>query len=231
MPIRIKGSARFPLEGVDWQRKLLIGGGTGLLIELIFVGLTYLASEEVAFGLAPYVVILNFPALGYIYQTYAGTIRWELGSLPEWRDWPALLGRGLMVFGVGLAYGAIPLLVLLLGLGLLVKGGVILFLGMVLMVLGVLAGIFSLFFLPMALARSIEQNRIEAAFHPALLWAGIDAVLAEYVAVYLLSVGAHIGVGMVAAIPYLGPLLWPFLWFYLMLVLARLFGEICARTG
>jgi hypothetical protein len=36
---------------------------------------------------------------------------------------------------------------------------------------------------------------------------------------------------MVAAIPYLGPLLWPFLWFYLMLVLARMFGEICARTG
>jgi hypothetical protein len=76
MPIRIKGSARFPLEGVDWQRKLLIGGATGLLLELIFVGLTYLVSEEAAFGLAPYVVVLNFPALGYIYQTYAGTIRW-----------------------------------------------------------------------------------------------------------------------------------------------------------
>jgi hypothetical protein len=231
MLVRIKASARFPLEGVDWQRKLLIGGLTGLLLELLFVGLAYLMSEEAPFGLAPYVVILNFPALGYIYQTYAGTIRWELGTLPEWKDWATLLGRGLMVFGVGLVYGTIPLLVLLLGLGLLVKGGVILFVGMVLMVLGVLAGIFSLFFLPMALARYIEQRRIEAAFHPGLLWTGINAVLAEYVAVYLLAVGAHIAAGMVAAVPYLGPLLMPFLWLYIMLVLARLFGEICVRAG
>jgi len=231
MLIRIKASARFPLEGVDWQRKLLIGGVTGLLLELLFVGLAYLASGEAAFGLAPYVVILNFPALGYIYQVYAGTIRRELATPPEWRDWPVLLGRGLIVFAVCLVYGALPLLMLILGLGLLVKGGVILFVGMVVMVLGLLAGIFSLFFLPMALARYIEQGRIEAAFHPGLLWAGIDAGLAEYVAVYLLAVGAHIVAGMVAALPYFGPLLLPFLWFYMMLVLVRLFGEICARTG
>jgi hypothetical protein len=231
MPIRIKASARFPLEGVDWQRKLLIGGMTGLLLELLFVGLAYLASGEAAFGLAPHVVILNFPALGYIYQAYAGTIRRELATPPEWQDWPVLLGRGLIVFGVCLVYGALPLLMLILGLGLLVKGGVILFVGMVVMVLGLLAGIFSLFFLPMALARYIEQGRIEAAFHPGLLWAGIDAALAEYVAVYLLAVGAHIVAGMVAALPYVGPLLLPFLWFYMMLVLVRLFGEICARTG
>jgi hypothetical protein len=231
MQIRIRASARFPLGGVDWQRKLLIGGMTGLLLELLFVGLAYLASEEAAFGLAPYVVILNFPALGYIYQVYAGTIRRELATPPEWQDWPALLGRGLIVFGVGLVYGTIPLLVLVLGLGLLVKGGLTLFVGMVLMVLGLLAGIFSLFFLPMALAQHIGQNRIEAAFHPGLLWAGINPVLAEYVAVYLLSVGTHIVVGMVANVPYLGPLLLPFLWFYMMLVLARLFGEICAPGG
>jgi hypothetical protein len=219
------------LEGANWQRKLLLGGATAVLLELIFVGLAYLASEEAAFGIAPLVVGLNFPALGYILEVYRGTLLWEVGALPEWENWPGLLRSGLATFVVGLAYGVVPLLLLLLGLGLLVKGGMLLFLGMVLMVLGVLAGVFMLFFLPMALARYLVRRRIEAAFHPGILWEGIDAVLTEYVAIYLLSVGAYILAGLIAAIPYLGPLAWPFLWFYLMLVQARLFGEICAKEA
>jgi hypothetical protein len=231
MQLRIKTSARFPLEGVDWQRKLLMGGVTGLLLELAFVGLAYLASEEAAFGVAPLVVGLNFPAVGYILQVYRGTLLWEVGALPEWENWPVLLRSGLATFSVALAYGVVPLFLLLVGLGLLVKGGVLLFLGMVLMVLGILAGLFMLFFLPMALARHLVQNRIEVAFHPGMLWDGINAVLAEYVATYLLSVGSFILAGLIAAVPYLGPLVWPFLWFYLMLVQARLFGEICAKAA
>ncbi len=231
MQLSIRTAARFPLEGADWQRKLLIGGATGLLLELIFVGLTFLASEEAAFGVAPLVVGLNFPVLGYILQVYRQTLAREVGALPEWEHWPALLRRGLGSFGIGLTYGIVPLLLLLVGLGLLVRGRFLLFFGMVLMVLGILAGLFTLFFLPMALARYLVQNRIEAAFHPGLLWDGISAVLAEYVATYLLSVGSHILAGLIAAIPYLGPLAWPFLWFYLMLVQAKLFGEVCAKTA
>jgi hypothetical protein len=231
MQLRIRTSVRFPLEGVDWQRKLLLGGATGVLLELVFAGLAYLVSEEAAFGIAPLVVGLNFPALGYILEVYRGTLLWEVGALPEWENWPGLLRNGLATFVVGLAYGVIPLLLLLLGLGLLVKGGILLFLGMVLMVLGVLAGVFMLFFLPMALARYLVQRRIEVAFHPGILWEGINAVLAEYVATYLLSVACYILAGLIAAIPYIGPLVWPFLWFYLMLVQARVFGEICAKAA
>jgi hypothetical protein len=101
---------------------------------------------------------------------------------------------------------------------------------MVLMVLGVLAGLFILFFLPMALASHLIQNRVEVAFHPGILWDGINAVLAEYAASYLLSIGSIILAGLAAAIPYLGPLVWPFLWFYLMLMQAKLFGDICAKA-
>ena len=119
-------------------------------------------------------------------------------------DWPGLFYGGLLAFVIALAYGVVPLLLLLLGLGLLVKGGILLFLGMVLMVLGVLAGVFTLFFFPMALARYIGQRRLEAAFHPGLLWEGINEVLAEYVATYLVSVGLYILAGLVAAIPYVG---------------------------
>jgi hypothetical protein len=230
MRLRVRASLRFPVAGVDWPRKLLIGGATGLLLELLFVALAYLASEEAAFGVAPLVVLVNLPAMGYTIQVFSSTLRWEEATLPEWTDWPRLLRMGLMGFGVAMAYGAIPLLLLLLGLGLLVKGGILLFFGMVLMVLGVLAGVFSLFFLPMALARYLGQRRLEAAFHPGMLWEGINTILPEYVATYLLSVGFTILLGLVAAVPYLGGLAWPFLWFYLLLVEARLFGEICAKT-
>ena len=231
MRVRIRASARFPLEGADWPRKLLIGGATGLLVELVFVGLAYLASEEAAFGIAPLVVLVNLPAIGYALRVYRGTLRWDVTVLPEWEDWPGLFYGGLLAFVIAVAYGMVPLLLLLLGLGLLVKGGILLFLGMVLMVLGVLAGVFTLFFFPMALARYIGQRRLEAAFHPGLLWEGINGVLAEYVATYLISVGLYILAGLVAAIPYVGALSWPFVWFYLLLVQARLFGEICAKAA
>jgi hypothetical protein len=231
MQLPIRTSAGFPLEGVDWERKLLLGGGTGLLLEFIFVGLAYLASEEAAFGIAPLVVGLNFPALGYILEVYRGTLLKQVGAPPEWKDWPGLLRSGLATFVMGLAYGVIPMLLLLLGMSQLVKGGILLFLGMLLMVLGVLAGVFMLFFFPMALARYLVQRRIEVAFHPGILWEGINTVLAEYVASYLLSVACYILAGLIAAVPYLGPLVWPFLWFYLMVVQARLFGEICARAA
>lgn len=230
MQIRIRASARFPLEGADWGRKLFLGGGTGLLLELIFVGIAYALTDEVAFGVAPLVVLLNFPAAGYVLRVLRGTLRWEVGSMPEWDDWPELMRGGLSLFVVALVYGILPLFLLLLGLNLIVQGGIILFLGMVLMVLGVLAGVFVLFFLPMALAHFLAKRRLEAAFHPGLLWDGINSVLAEYVATYLMSVAAFILAALLAAVPYLGPLLWPFVFFYLMLVQARLFGEICART-
>lgn len=230
MWLQIKASALFPLGGADWPRKLLIGGGMGFLLELIFVGLAYLGSEEAAFGIAPLAVAANLPAIGYVVSAYEAALRRDTAELPEWEGWPGLFTRGLVVFLIGLAYGIIPLLLVLVGLGLLVKGGIVLFLGMVLMVLGVLAGMFTLFFVPMALAGYLMRRRLEAAFHPVVLWGGINAVLTEYVPTYVLSVGLFILGGMVAAIPYAGPIIWPFLWFYLLLVQARLFGEVCGKA-
>ena len=64
-----------------------------------------------------------------------------------------------------------------------------------------------------------------------LRWDGINAVLAEYVATYLLSLGTYILASLIAAVPYFGGLIWPFLCFYLLLVQARLFGEICGKAA
>jgi small basic protein len=231
MQLRVRASARFPFEGPEWPKKLVIGGATGLILELVFVGLAYFASEEAAFGIAPLAVIVNLPLVGYVLLVYESVLRRESGGLPEWENWPRLFIGGLIGSLVGMAYGLVPLVLLLLGLGLLVKGGIILLLGMVLMVLGVLAGVFTAFFLPMAIARYLARRRLEAAFHPLSLWGGINEILPAYVATYVLSVGLFIVAGMAAALPYVGPLLWPFLWFYFLLVLTRLFGEICATVA
>ena len=53
MQLRIRSAATFPVDGVDWPRKLVIGWALGLLFELVFVGLAYIASEEAAFSIAP----------------------------------------------------------------------------------------------------------------------------------------------------------------------------------
>lgn len=231
MRLRIRAALVFPIAGADWPRKMLLGGATGLILEAFFLGFTHLASGEAAFNVAPLVVFLNLPALGYALSVYAGTLRWEVANPPEWTGWFRLIRIGLVGFLIALVYEVIPLVLLLFGLGLLIKGGILLFFGMVLMVLGVLAGVFSLFFLPMGLARHFVQKRLEAAFHPGVLWEGINTVLPEYVATYFLCVGLSILAGLVAVIPYVGGLVWPFLWFYLLLAQARLFGEVCAKTA
>ena len=119
-------------------------------------------------------------------------------------------------------------LLIISGLGLLVRGGVALVLGLVMMLLGMLAGLMLGFFLPMAAARYLEERRVEAAFHPVLVWASIRKVLAEYLAAYLFGIASFIVVGLIGVVPYLGALAWPFLTFYLLVVGARLFGGVCS---
>jgi hypothetical protein len=108
---------------------------------------------------------------------------------------------------------------------------VALVLGLVMMLLGMVAGLMLGFFLPMAVARYLVERRVEAAFNPVAVWSRISKVLAEYVAAYLLSIGSFIVAGLVGTIPYLGVLAWPFLTFYLMVACARLFGGVCSGAA
>jgi len=86
-------------------------------------------------------------------------------------------------------------------------------LGLVMMLLGMVAGLMLGFFLPMAVARYLVERRVEAAFNPVAVWSRISKVLAEHVAAYLLSIGSFIVAGLVGNIPFLGVLAWPFLSF------------------
>ena len=226
----VSASLRFPLHGPGSARKLFIGAIIGLFLEVVFLGFAYLVSEEPAFSIAPLAVFLNFPVVGYALRVYRAELTSTGEPLPEWEHWPALFLHGLVTISIAMVYCMLPILLLLLGMGLLVKGSVLLFLGMVLLVLGTLSGIFALFFLPMGLAHYVVRQRLEAAFRPGILWDGINRVLADYVTSYVLTLAAYIAAGLVTAVPYFGAIAWPALGFYLLLAQAQLFGRVCARA-
>ena len=229
---RVASALAFPVADRDWLAKILIGGGIGLALEALFVGLGFLLSRELALEVSLLAQAGNFPALGFVLQVFQGALAVpRAAEMPEWNRWPALCLKGLLLFLLALAYGILPLLFVISGIGLLVTGGAKLILGLVTMLLGMLAGLTLGFFLPMAVARYLEERRVEAAFHPGVVWFRIRRVLAEYTAAYLLSIVALIVAGAIGAIPFLGVLAWPFLSLYLMVALARLFGMVCSGAA
>lgn len=221
----------FPLEDRSWLPKIMIGGGIGLVLEALFVAVGFLLTRDVAPAGSLLAQAANFPALGFALATFQGAVTVpQADSLPPWSRWSTLCAKGLLLFGLAMAYETVPLLFVVSGFGLLVRGGAALVLGVALIMLGILAGITAGFFLPMGIARYLVERRLEAALHPAVVWLQIRTVLTDYIEAYLLSISLFIVAGLIGAIPTLGPLLWPFLTFYLLVAGARLFGGVCSSA-
>lgn len=222
----------FPLEDRQWLSKIAIGGGVGLLLEALFVTVGFLLTREFALAGSLLAPAANFPVLGFALVVFRDALTApQAESLPQWKQWQILCAKGLLLFVLALAYEIVPLLFVISGFGLLVRGGLALSLGLVLMLLGMLIGITAGFFLPMGVAYYLKEHRLEAVLHPAVVWLRIRKVLTEYVEAYLLSIGSFIVAGLIGAIPILGALLWPFLTFYLLVAGARLFGGVCSSAG
>ncbi|CBE70029.1 MAG: DUF4013 domain-containing protein [Candidatus Methylomirabilis oxygeniifera] len=222
----------FPLEDRRWLSKIAIGGSVGLILEALFVAVGFLLTREFALAGSLLAPAVNFPVLGFALATFQGALAVpQADSLPPWSRWSTLCAKGLLLFMLALAYEIVPFLFVISGFGLLVRGGVALNLGLVLMLLGTLTGITAGFFLPMGVAYYLKEQRLEAVLHPAVVWLRIRKVLTEYVEAYLLCLGSFIVAGLIGAIPILGLLVWPFLTFYLLVAGARLFGAICSDAG
>ena len=130
-------AAAFPLEDREWLPKIVIGGGIGLALEALFVSLGFLLSRELALEVSPLAQACNFPALGFALQAFQGALTIpQADAMPEWKRWPGLCLQGLLLFVLALAYGILPLLLVSSGFALLVRGGVELVLGLVMMLLG-----------------------------------------------------------------------------------------------
>jgi hypothetical protein len=202
---RVARALAFPLEDRERMPKLVIGGAIGLVLEALFVALGFIVTRELALEASPLAQAVNFPALGFALQAFRGALAIpQENAMPRWKRWPGLCVQGLLVFVLALSYGILPLLFVVSGFGLLVKGDLIL--GLVMMLLGMLAGLTLGFFFPMGIARYLEERRVEAALNPVVIWSRIRRVLAEYVAAYLLTIGSFIAAGLIGAIPVLGVL-------------------------
>jgi hypothetical protein len=196
------------------------------------VAVGFLLTREFALAGSLLAPAANFPVLGFALVVFRDALTApQAESLPQWKQWQVFCAKGLLLFVLVLAYEIVPLLFVISGFGLLVKGGLALSLGLVLMLLGMLIGITAGFFLPMGVACYLEERRLDAVLHPAAVWLRIRKVLAEYVEAYLLSIGSFIVTGLIGAIPVLGALLWPFLTFYLLVAGARLFGGVCSSVS
>jgi hypothetical protein len=136
-----------------------------------------------------------------------------------------------VLFVIEAGYGLLPLLIIALGIGVLYRGGWWLFTGMLLLMMGLLAFLLMGFFFPMGVCQYIRWKRLEAAFLFPSLWRAIRSVLVEYVSVFLFCLLALLALGFVALIPILGPILFSLLGFYPAVVSARLFGEVCSKSG
>jgi hypothetical protein len=228
--VQVREVLKLPFSGAGWHRRLGIGAATTLGLEALFATLGYLTAGGPGLELTPLAVGVNLPLLGYALELFRSGLAGDARKLPEWSGWPRLVRQGLRVAWLGLSYGLVPLLLLLGGLSIVVRGGMLIAMAGVLMVLGVVAGLAALFFLPMGVARSLVDERLEVAFRPTALWGAIARVLGEYVAAYAAAIGSLLLAGVVASIPFAGPLLIPLLAYYLLLVVARLFGEICGQA-
>lgn len=228
--MQVRGALNLPFSGPSWHRRLAMGAATTLALESLFAVLGYVVAGTPGLELTPLAVGVNLPLLGYALQVFRSGLAGDSRKLPDWSGWPMLARQGLRVACLGLAYTLVPLLLLLGGLSIVVRGGILVAMAGVLMVLGLVAGLAALFFLPMGVARSLFDERMEVAFRPTVLWTAIARVLGEYVAAYAGAIGSLLLAGFVASIPFAGPLLIPLLAYYLLVVGARLFGEICGRA-
>lgn len=231
MRAQLQSALRAPFAGPGWAGKLLIGAGTTMALEALFALVGYFMTGDAGIALAPAASAVNLPLLGYALEVFRGGLAGAPGSsLPPWGRWGVLAGAGLLVALLGTAYSLLPLLLVLAGFNLLVRGGCFLPMAVSLIVLGLLAALAALFFLPMGIARYLTEGRIEAAFRPRALWAGIAGVLGEYVAAYGVGVGAFALAGLMASVPIAGAAASPFVAFVFLVVQARLFGEICGQA-
>ncbi|MDH7500843.1 MAG: DUF4013 domain-containing protein, partial [candidate division NC10 bacterium] len=229
--IPVGEAIEFPFGNPRWPYRLGIGGAISALPVFSFTvlgsGIDLLSSSLISAPLG----LLYLLVWGYAFGVFRAAFHGEPADLKGWENWREFLSQGFVVFIIGLGYGLLPFLMMAMGIGILYRGGWWLFAGILLLMLGMLAFVLVAFFFPMGIAQYIRWRRLEAAFHIPALWRAIRPVLVEYVSAFLLFLVTLLALGLVAAIPLAGPTLAFFLGFYPTLVLARLFGGVCASSG
>lgn len=198
------------------------------MVNILIGGVLYLLS---------FLIIPAFFVEGYFVRVMADTIEGR-DDMPEWSDWGYLFRKGVGAFVVSLAYLIVPIIIISVTLGAtltalipaMMKGS----LGAVITgaLGGVLVSIIIAFFFGflcmVGILRYADEGNIGSAFAFGEIFDELKEKFTEYLLAFLILFGATIIVlGLLTAfIPIIGAIIAVFADFYIIVVGARMFGEI-----
>jgi len=196
-------------------------------VNILIGGVLYLLS---------FLIIPAFFVEGYIVRVMADTIEGR-DEMPEWTDWGYLLSKGVGAFVISLVYLIIPIIII----GIVLAAALIpaMMTGSLdALIMGALAGIlvsiiiafFFGFVCMLGILRYADKGNIGSAFAFGEIFEELKEKFAQYLLAYLILFGAALVLGLLAAfIPFIGAIVALFAGFYIVVVGARMFGEIYSR--
>lgn len=250
--MNIQSTLSFPFKDSNWVTKFLIGGVLSL-VSLLPLACGFLIGENGFIKVLTYLLFLLLlvaflAPLGYAYNILKGAQNAQAPSLPEWKDWPALVKDGVMVFAVCLAYGVVvwvlSWIVSVLSIRIPVIGSIFSLLQIVIGLLSLLAGPF----IAVALCKMAQSGQIMSSFKVLEILNELKSKASEYITVSLILIGimyvirTSLGLNLyetmmisriftrtAMSFPLVG-LLTPFVIFWMLIVSFRMYGEIYASN-
>jgi uncharacterized membrane protein YdjX (TVP38/TMEM64 family) len=195
---------KFPLEDLDWGKKILIGGVLNT------------------------VPILNFISFGYALETMKMVMDKDY-ALPDWDEFGAKFMMGLKAVIISIIYMIIPIVIMTISviIGLFFGKESIAMIGLsVATLLAVVIGVM----LPMAIASYVAKDSMKVAFNFTEIIKRIMSVFVEYVIYYIVIVILMAIGSFLFVIPVIGWILGAICMFYLQLVSAYYFGMLYNKS-
>ena len=199
----IKG-LKFPLEDLDWGKKVIIGGVLNT------------------------VPIINFISVGYALETMKMVMEKDY-ALPDWEDFGDKFMMGLKAVVINIVYMAIPIIIISVSMvvGLFFGKESIAMIGLS---VGILLAVVIGVMLPMAIAHYVAKEKFSAAFNFSEIIKRIMTVFVEYVIYYIVIVILTV-IGMfLFIIPVIGWIIGAIYTFYILLVSAYYFGRLYNKS-
>lgn len=209
---------KFPLEGDDAVKRLLIGG---------------------LLGIFSFLIVPIFALVGYYVEVARAGVE-ETPEPPAFTDWGDLIVKGIVGTVVMIAYAIVPILLVMFttGIGFAgasqggTAGGILGGIGALGFLVALLALLVVYYAIPAAIVNYAIEDRLGAAFDVAaikpVLLSGdyLVAWLVPFVLAFVLNI-----VGVVLAFTVVGLVLLPFLHFYVYVAVMYMFGRAFAAAS
>jgi len=192
---------KFPMEDLDWAKKVLIGGVLNTSLILIFI------------------------SFGYVLETMKLIMEGE-SDLPDWEEFGTKLMMGLKGFVIVIAYMIIPIIVMIVFM---ISGKINLMLMGILV--GAILGLVIGYIVPMAIAHYVAKGKIKVAFEFKKIIKMIKPVFKDYTTCYILTVSLFILTMAIYTMPLIGWVVGSILLFYLLLVWAYYFAKLYMKSN